>query len=68
MTPERKKEIDKVLAVIRSTWYLYPQLRLGQLIVNAIPVGQDPFQDPFYVTDPSLVAFLEKYPDPSPNL
>jgi len=64
MTPERKKEIDKVLAAIRSTWYLYPQLRLGQLIVNAIPVGQDPF----YVTDPSLVALLEKYPDPSPNL
>ncbi|HEC64611.1 MAG TPA: DUF1040 family protein [bacterium] len=31
--PER---IDKVLAIIRRTWKAYPDLRLGQLLLNVV--------------------------------
>lgn len=55
--PERIPEMLRVLAAI---WYTYPDLRLGQLIVNACPAGQD---DPFYVEDDVLLDGLKKLPN-----
>ena len=52
--PER---IENVLNRIRRLWHVYPDLRLGQLILNA--VGPD--HDLFYVEDDALMAMIEDY-------
>lgn len=47
--------IDRVLAQIAVLWHRYPDLRLGQLLVNA-----EPRFDvlPFYIEDTDLEAAL----------
>lgn len=50
--PER---IVKVLEEIKNYWQQYPDLRLGQLICNAIP----PNDDLFYIEDEILIELLK---------
>jgi uncharacterized protein YihD (DUF1040 family) len=48
--------IEPMLALIREIWYKYPDLRLTQLIMNALKMNQDPY----YVEDEKLKEALEK--------
>lgn len=50
--------IDPILAIIRKIWLEYPNMRLGQLIVNAVgPSG--PCPEVFSIEDTALVRKLE---------
>ena len=49
--------IDRMLDAIRKLWYTYPDLRLGQLIGNVIPVGIDPY----FIEDDKLLEAIEEY-------
>ena len=49
--------IEPMLALIREIWYIYPDLRLTQLIMNALNMNQDPY----YVEDEKLKKALEEY-------
>jgi uncharacterized protein YihD (DUF1040 family) len=53
--PER---IDQVLAVVREVWHRYPDLRLGQLIVNAVQTEESCSQV-YSIEDTALVRKLE---------
>ncbi len=53
--PER---IDQVLAVVREVWHRYPDLRLGQLIVNAVQ-PDEPCSQVYSLEDTALVRKLE---------
>ena len=48
--------IQEVLEVIRKIWFKKPDLRLLQLLINALPQG-----DPYYIEDDLLIDFLEDY-------
>ena len=48
--------IKKILAALRAVWEENPDLRLGQLICNA--VREDML---YYIEDDTLVKALEKY-------
>ncbi|MDT9000629.1 hypothetical protein RQP53_15245 [Paucibacter sp. APW11] len=50
--------IDDVLAAIRLAWVESPDLRLGQLLVNAIR-PKEPCPEVFYVEDDQLLAALQ---------
>jgi hypothetical protein len=50
--------IDQVLAVVREVWQRYPDLRLGQLIVNAVQ-PEEPCSQVYSVEDTTLVRKLE---------
>lgn len=48
--------IPRLLALVERIWRRYPDLRLGQIIVNALP---DRFEnDPFFIEDSDLEAAL----------
>ena len=47
--------IPEVLARIERVWRRFPDLRLGQLISNAV------YCDPFHIEDERLVDLLERY-------
>lgn len=55
--------IDVVLAMVRSVWAAYPDLRLSQLIVNAAKSANRDVVSPelFSLEDDSLLLGLEKY-------
>jgi hypothetical protein len=46
-----------MLALIRKIWYEQPDLRLTQLIMNALAMNKDPY----YIEDEHLEASLEDY-------
>jgi len=46
---------DEVLETIRRVWKKYPELRFGQLIVNAIGI------DPFYVPDKGVIKGMRDF-------
>lgn len=49
------KRIEKVLATIRDAWVTCPDLRLGQIMVNATPGPSDDVHRPlFYLEDDVL--------------
>lgn len=50
------KRIDKVLAKVREVWKTYPDLRLLQLLSNALPQG---IQNGFYIEDEDLLKRME---------
>lgn len=50
------KRIKKCLRKIEEVWSKYPDLRLGQLILNVI---NDPAL--YYIEDEELVELLEEY-------
>lgn len=49
--------IDDVLAALRDAWVESPDLRLGQLIVNAVRPS-DPCPEIFYMEDEALLRGL----------
>ena len=51
--------IEPMLQLIRDIWYKAPDLRLTQLIMNALNMNLDPY----YVEDDELKKALEKYKD-----
>lgn len=55
--------IPFVLEAIGKAWEKYPDTRLGQLISNATPVGQDVF----FIEDDKLIEGLKLVKDISPN-
>ncbi len=54
------KRIDEMLSVLRSIWELSPDLRLGQLIVNASRPNE-PCPQIFYIEDDKLLNGLVSY-------
>jgi uncharacterized protein YihD (DUF1040 family) len=54
--------IDPILALLREVWTQSPDLRLGQLIVNAIRPNQ-PAPQVFSAEDDKLVEGLKAYSD-----
>ena len=48
--------IDLILDRLKTLWKKYPDLRLGQLILNVL---QDPAL--YYVEDEELIELLEKF-------
>lgn len=50
------KRIEPMLELIREIWYKYPDLRLTQLIMNALKMNQDPY----YVEDEKLEKALKE--------
>lgn len=52
--------IDDVLAAVRAAWAESPDLRLGQLIVNAVR-PTDPCPEVFYTEDDALVQGLKSF-------
>ena len=55
------KRIEIMFDKIRKIWYRYPDLRLGQLLVNVIPVTNPAHYDPFYIEDEDLMKLLDRY-------
>jgi hypothetical protein len=49
--------IERILGLIRKVWYDAPDLRLTQLIMNALKMAQDPY----YVEDDKLEQALKDY-------
>ena len=56
------KRINKVLKRIETIWLQYPDLRLGQLLLN---VARDPYL--YYVEDEDLAQILEDFYTPKGN-
>lgn len=52
--------IDDVLAAVRAAWAESPDLRLGQLIVNAVR-PTNPCPEVFYTEDDALVQGLKSF-------
>jgi hypothetical protein len=58
--------IPKVLDAIRQIWEKHPDIRLGQLIVNAVfEEGDDPSPRLFYMEDDQLVEQVKQLSKPS---
>ena len=57
------KRIKECLSLIRSAWESYPDLRLGQLIMNAAVLPDrdtiDSFEDIFYIEDDILMERIK---------
>lgn len=54
--------IPAILDRLRKVWEAHPDLRLGQLVVNA--GAQLPHIDPFYIEDEPLITRLEALAKP----
>lgn len=48
--------IDRILDRLKTLWKKYPDLRLGQLIINVL---RDPAL--YYIEDEELIDLLEEY-------
>jgi hypothetical protein len=53
---EPKRNPERVLAAIKAKLEQYPDLRVGQLLVNVAGI------DPFYTEDDRLADLIELYP------
>lgn len=51
------KRIEPMLSLIREIWYRAPDLRLTQLIMNALKMNEDPY----HVEDEILKKALKEY-------
>ena len=51
------QRIEKIIGLIRKVWYKYPDLRLTQLIMNALKMANDPY----YIEDDVLEKALKDY-------
>ena len=49
--------IEPLLQLIREVWYKSPDLRLTQLIMNALKTNHDPY----YIEDERLEQALQEY-------
>jgi hypothetical protein len=54
-------QMDKTLAQIKAAWLAYPELRLGQLLDNALARRQYVGPDMFYIRDEHLVKALREF-------
>jgi uncharacterized protein YihD (DUF1040 family) len=54
------RRIPEVLESIRTAWERYPDLRLGQLITNAVIEGTGR-PDAFYVEDAEMVKLIGRH-------
>ena len=50
------KRIDQILSLIGEIWHKNPDLRLTQLIMNALQMNQDPY----YIEDYILLEKLKE--------
>ena len=57
--------IDQILELLRQVWTHSPDLRLGQLIVNAVR-PREPCPEVFSIEDPVLARRLERMLKQSP--
>ena len=55
--------IEKIISVIREIWYAQPDVRLTQLIMNALVMNDDPYYVEDDVLEKKLVEYKEKYID-----
>jgi hypothetical protein len=53
------QRIERILALVREIWYLTPDVRLTQLIMNSLGLNSDPY----YIEDTELEAKLKGYRD-----
>jgi uncharacterized protein YihD (DUF1040 family) len=53
------KRIPKILKRIEKIWKKYPDLRLGQLIIDGTLLSGE--EDLFYIEDEKLISKLEKF-------
>jgi uncharacterized protein YihD (DUF1040 family) len=51
------KRIEPILSLIREIWTKHPDLRLTQLIMNALNINRDPY----YIEDDDLEKALVEY-------
>jgi len=49
--------IDRILSLVRKIWVKHPDLRLTQLIMNALAINSDPY----YIEDDDLELSLIEY-------
>ena len=56
------KRITSILATIREIWEQYPDMRLGQLLLNACPELEN---NPFYIEDDIVLEGLRKFAERS---
>jgi len=57
-TPEQKKEVlDRLL----QAWLQYPELRLGQLVDNAMYINRDNKPNLFNIEDMALIEIIELF-------
>ena len=53
------KRIPELLNRLANAWKQNPDLRLGQLIVNALPPEME--SDPFHIEDEKLIKEIERF-------
>ena len=58
--PRDPNRIEGVINAVKSLWYTYPDLRLGQLLMNATPRCQDLY----FVEDEHLMEYIKDYHPP----
>jgi len=51
------KRINRIIELIRGIWHTQPDIRLTQLIINALAINQDPY----HVEDDILEEKLKEY-------
>jgi len=51
------RRIGRILTKVRQVWEIQPDLRLTQLIMNALKMNEDPY----YVEDDKLEKALDEY-------
>ena len=56
-----KREPVRVLEEIGKAMLLFPELRIGQLLVDVMREGDNPFPSLFYVEDGVLAARIEQF-------
>ena len=57
---DRKKTQQEVTAFVGAVWMQFPELRLGQLLSNALRSANGN-TDPFYVEDAELVRIITEW-------
>lgn len=54
------QRIDEILDELRDFWKKYPDLRLGQLVVNVV-APNEPTPEVFYIEDTEFMFRLKKF-------
>lgn len=55
-----KKRISKIIEEVKKVWLRFPNLRLGQLIINAIE-NEKVQPDLYYIEDEKMIEVLKDY-------
>jgi len=62
---KREQEIDAVLAALRKAWTAAPELRLGQVLIDAkhppVLMGHEEPQKLFYIEDQKLAQCFDAF-------